>query len=214
MSRRRHPLLRRLRRCPSQKRRRAGARPPASTSREKCRTINCGDHVFDGDKHRTPVGLDVVGEQRSWPMHRRREIETGRGLKSPAPQQRDGGDQRDRRDDVNGREPDHLRRLSPDDAADGQACELRGCEHRHPAPADPARHRELGRYVQGGDRGNPANSSKHAGDQTGCGLASDREQDERKCGSERRSSHDPIGTQLCRCGQYECAANSAGADRT
>ena len=28
--------------------------------REKCRTINRGDNVFDGDQHRTSVGLDVV----------------------------------------------------------------------------------------------------------------------------------------------------------
>src|SRR6516225_1040776 len=69
-------------------------------------------------------------------MHRRREIQTGGGLKPPAPKQWDHGDQRDRRDDVNGREPDHLRCLSPDDAADGQARELPGCEHRHPPPAE------------------------------------------------------------------------------
>src|SRR5262249_18486259 len=31
-------------------------------------------------------------------------------------------------------------------------------------------------------------------------------------GPDRRPCHDPIGPQLCRCRQYECAANSAGAD--
>ncbi len=38
------------------------------------------------------------------------------------------------------------------------------------------------------------------------------EQDERKCRPDRRPCHDPIGTPLCRCRQYECAANSTGAD--
>ena len=101
-------------------------------------------------------------------MHRRREIETGGGLKLPAPQQRDRGDQRDRRDEVNCRETDPLRCLSPDDAANGQARELHGCKHRHAAPPDPGRQRKLGRYVQGGDRGDPGNSGEHARDQGGC----------------------------------------------
>jgi hypothetical protein len=77
---------------------------------------------------------------------------------------------------------------------------------------DPARQCKLGRYVQGGDRGNPGNSSKHRGDQAGCGLTSDGEQNERKCRLDIRPRHDPIGTQLCRGRQYERAANSAGAD--
>ena len=47
---------------------------------EKCRAINRGDDVFDGHQHRPSVGLNVVREQRSGPMHRRREIETGGGL--------------------------------------------------------------------------------------------------------------------------------------
>src|SRR5260370_39048108 len=67
-------------------------------------------------------------------MHRRRKIGTDTGLKPPAPQQRDRGHQRDSCDDVNGRQPDPLRRLSPDDAANGQARELHGCEHRHSRP--------------------------------------------------------------------------------
>jgi len=112
--------------------------------REKCRAIDRGDGVFDGDQHRTSVGLDVAREQGSGPMHRRRKIETGGGLKPPAPQQRDRGDQRDRRDNVHGGEANPLRGPSPDDATDGQARELHGCEHRHPAPSDPARQRELG----------------------------------------------------------------------
>ena len=115
---------------------------------------------------------------------------------------------------MNGREPDPLRRLSPDDAADGQARELHGCEHRHPAPSDPARQRKLGRYVQRGDCGNPGNAGEHAGDQGGCGLTSDGEQDERKCCPDCRPRHDPIGTQPRRCRQCKCAADGTDADRT
>jgi len=48
--------------------------------REKRLAVMRIDAVFDGNKHRAAIALDVVGQHRRRPMHRRRQVDYRAGL--------------------------------------------------------------------------------------------------------------------------------------
>src|SRR5207244_1274214 len=74
------------------------------------------DPVFDRDQHRSAIVLDLMANDRHWPMQGWRQVDLRAGLQLPAPCQRNRDEGPGRGHEMRRRQAEHPCDLSPDDA--------------------------------------------------------------------------------------------------